>query len=621
MNGEFLEHPEKVSMLNDPFYKRKYVIGGIAVLVVLIYILRLLFIQVIDQSAQEKAENNAQLRQVVYPSRGLIYDRNGELLVANQPIYEVMLVVKEMGHDFDTLAFCNALNIDRDYFDTRMAYVTNRRKNRGYSPYSPQIFMEQMSKTDVAQLQQEQYKFPGISIRCRTLRAYTYPIASHVLGSIGEVNNNDITKDPYYAVGDYSGRDGIERIYEKQLRGTKGVEILMRDSKGRIQGPYKDGSLDRDAKAGTDLYLTIDRKTQQLAEQLLTGKIGSVVAIEPKTGEILAMASAPNWNPSELVGKERSANYQKLASDPHKPLVNRATQAQYSPGSTFKTLQALVGLQQGIITPQTKYPCSGPASSPIKCTHNHGAMNDLETGIEQSCNPYFWAMFRDLLQQDGYADENALFKQHFNDWRDQIISFGLGQRFLDTDISDQASGYIPTVKFYDKVYGKKGWKAITIRSLSIGQGEILVTPLQLANQAAAIANKGYYITPHLNHNDSMRVHRHNTAVDSVYFDVVQTGMERVMTNGTGRWYNIDTLHLCGKTGTVENVHGKDHAIFIGFAPKDNPQIAVAVAVENAGFGATWACPIATLIMEQYLTGEIGRKSLLERITNTNLMQQ
>ncbi len=606
-------------MLNDPFYKRKYVIGGIAVAVVLVYIVRLFFLQVIDQSTQEKAENNAQLRQVIYPSRGLIYDRNGELLVANQPIYEVTMVVKEMGQDFDTLGFCTALHIDREVFETRMHEMTDHRKNRGYSRFTPQVFMEQLNKEEVAQLQQEQYKYAGVSIRCRTLRDYTYPIASHVLGSVGEVNQTDLECDGYYAVGDYAGRDGIERTYEKQLRGYKGVRILMRDSRGRIQGSYREGSLDREAKAGTDLYLSIDRKAQQLAEELLRGKVGSVVAIEPKTGEILVMASAPNWPPGTLVGKERSANYQQLASDSNKPLINRATQAQYSPGSTFKTLQALVGLQEKAITPWTLYPCNGKQSSPIKCTHSHGSPVDLEEGIEQSCNPYFWAMFRDLLQRDGYADGNVLFKQNYTTWRNDILSFGLGQRFEDTDVSEQAAGYVPTVELYNKIYGSMGWKAITIRSLAIGQGEILVTPLQLANQAAAIANKGYYITPHLNRNDSMKSRIHTTSVDSAYFDVVQTGMARVMSNGTGRWYNVEDLQMCGKTGTVENVHGKDHALFIGFAPKDNPQIAIAVAVENAGFGATWACPIGSLIMEQYLTNEIGRKSLYERIANANLI--
>ena len=609
-------------MINDSLYRRKYLIGGIAVVVVLVYIVRLFMLQIIDQSTQTKAENNAQLRQTIYPSRGLIYDRNGELLVANQPIYEVTMIVREMKQEpFDTLGLCNALHISRDSFDIRMQNMTNRKKNRGYTQYAPQVFMPNLSQEEIAQLQQEKYKYPGVDIRIRTLRDYTYPIASHILGSVGEVNHNDIKQDNYYSAGDYSGRDGIERTYEKELRGKKGVKVFMRDSRGRIQGPYQQGQLDQDAEAGTDLHLSLDRQTQQLAEELMQNKIGSIVAIEPKTGEILAMVSAPNWNPNQLVGKERSANYQLLLNDSYKPLMNRATQAQYAPGSTFKILQALAALQVGAITPNTKYPCNGQTSTPIKCTHNHGSPVDLEEGIEQSCNPYFWALYRDMLQQDGYEDGHARFKEHYNDWREIIASFGLGERFAHTDIREQAKGYLPTTEFYNRVYGQKGWKAITIRSLSIGQGEILVTPLQLANQAAAIANKGYYITPHFNRNDSMKSDIHTTLVDSIYFDVVHQGMARVMTDGTGRWYNIPELQMCGKTGTVQNPHGEDHALFIGFAPMDNPQIAVAVAVENAGFGATWACPMATLVMEQYLTGEIKRNTLYERMVNANLIDK
>ena len=606
-------------MINDSLYRRKYFIGGIAVLVVFSFIIRLFFLQVIDQSTKEKAENNAQLRQTIYPSRGLIYDRNGELLVANQPIYEVTMVVREMTKvQFDTLGLCGALRITREEFEARMLEMTDRKKNRGYSRYSPQIFMQNLSQEEIAQLQQEKYKYPGIDIRIRTLRDYTYPIASHVLGSVGEVNYNDIERDNYYSVGDYSGRDGIERTYEEALRGQKGVKVLMRDSRGRPQGPYQQGKLDRDAQAGTDLYLSLDIATQQVAEKLLANKIGSIVAIEPQTGEILAMASAPYWDPRELVGKARSANYQKLLNDKNKPLMNRATQAQYSPGSTFKILQALTALQEKCITPNTKYPCNGQSSSPIKCTHDHGSPVDLEEGIEQSCNPYFWALYRDMLQQDGYEDGHVRFKEHYNDWREIVASFGLGEKFTNTDIREQAKGYLPTTEFYNRIYGQKGWKAITIRSLSIGQGKILVTPLQLANQVAAIANKGYYITPHFNRNDSMRSDVHTTLVDEKYFEVVHRGMARVMTEGTGRWYNIPELQICGKTGTVQNPHGEDHALFIGFAPMDDPKIAVAVAVENAGFGATWACPMATLVIEQYLTGEINRQALYDRMASANL---
>ena len=605
-------------MINDQYYRRRFVISGIAIGVVFVYIIRLFYLQVIDQSTKDQADNNALVKQTIYPSRGLIYDRNGELLVFNQPIYEITMVMREMGKDWDTTEFCRCLQINRDDFDGRISEIKDRRKNRGYSRWTPQVFMSQLKKEDIATLQEELFLFPGIQIQKRTLRDYTYNAAAHVLGSVGEVNQNDIDRDDYYARGDYSGRDGLEKTYELQLRGEKGVEVLMRDSRGRMQGSYQDGKLDRTAKAGTDLHTTIDIRLQLLAEELLAGKIGSAVAIEPKTGEILALASNPGWNPKVLVGKERSKNYNLLLKDPTKPLLNRATQAMYPPGSTFKTVQALVCLEQGAITPQTLYPCSGPASTPIKCTHHHGSPVALDRAIEQSCNPYFWCAFRDVLQKDGYGKNNEDFRRRYELWRNDVMSFGLGKKFEDSDIGNHASGSIPSTQLFDKFYGKTGWKAITIRSLSIGQGEILVTPLQLANQASTIANGGYYITPHLNKHDSMRIHRHDLNIESRHFDEVKNGMHRVMVYGTGRHYAIDSLNMAGKTGTAQNSHGKDHAIFIGFAPVDNPKIAVAVVVENAGFGATWAAPIASMMMEQYLTGEMKRKDLKKRIADAVL---
>ena len=605
-------------MINDKYYRRRYVISGIAIGIVLAYIIRLFYLQVIDQSTKDQADNNALVKQTIYPSRGLIYDRNGELLVFNQPIYEITITMRDMGEGWDTLAFCRTLSINREEFDQRIKEIKDRRKNRGYSRWTPQVFMSQLKKENIATLQESMFLFPGIQIQKRTLRDYTYKAAAHVLGSVGEVNQNDIDCDSYYTRGDYSGRDGLERTYEMQLRGDKGVEVLMRDSKGRMQGSYQNGELDEKAKAGTDLYTTLDIQLQLLAEELLSGKIGSAVAIEPKTGEILALASNPGWNPKVLVGKDRSKNYETLLKDPTKPLYNRATQATYSPGSTFKTIQALVCLHEKGITPHTMYPCSGPGSSPIKCTHHHGSPVSLENAIEQSCNPYFWCAFRDVLQKDGYGKENEDFRHRYELWRNDVMSFGLGQKFTDTDLGDQSSGSIPSIRFYDKYYGKTGWKAITIRSLSIGQGEILVTPLQLANQAATIANDGYYITPHLNKNDSMLTHRHNLDIEKEYFDILKDGMHRVMVYGTGRHYAVDSLHMAGKTGTVQNPHGRDHAIFIGFAPVEDPQIAVAVVVENAGFGATWACPVASMMIEQYLTGDVKRKDLKKRISNAVL---
>ena len=589
-------------MINDTYYKRRYVIAGIVIAVVAIYIVRLFALQIVDRSRRGQADNNALVRQPVYASRGLIYDRNDSLLVFNQPIYEVLIIMREMGTNFDTVGFCQALQIDTMAYNKRIAEIKDTRHNRGFSRYTPQVFMGQLQKEDISLLQERLYNFPGVSIRKRTLRDYTYNAASHILGSVGEVNQRDLEMDAYYQQGDYSGRDGIEKQYEVALRGTKGVEVLLRDNRGRIRGSYHDGELDHSPVAGENLQLGLDIKLQMLAEELIGEHIGSAVAIEPETGEILAMASMPGWDPKSLVGKKRGNNYMALLRDEHKPLMNRATQATYSPGSTFKTLQTLVCLHEGGIKPTTEYPCNGPQSSPIKCTHHHGSPVDLGMALEQSCNPYFWCAFRDQLQMDGYGHNNRAFRHRYELWRDDIMRFGLGQRFEDSDIPDQKGGSIPSTKLYDRYYGKTGWKAITIRSLSIGQGEVLVTPLQLANQAACLANEGYYITPHLLHNDSVMLSkRHDTGIDRAYFQIVKEGMARVMTKGTGRHHNFPKWHICGKTGTVQNPHGKDHAIFIGFAPKDNPKIAVAVAVENVGFGATWACPVACKMINMYLT--------------------
>ena len=608
-------------MINNDLYKRQYVVIAIAIVVVIVFIFRLFQLQVLDDSARDRAENISLVKQTIYPPRGLIYDREGRLLVYNQPVYEVMLVVRDMNRDntFDTLSFCRVLQIDRSAFDQRMADITNKAKNKGYSRFRPQVFMTQLNASDIAPLQEALYKFPGVSVRKRTLRDYNYASAAQVLGSIGEVNQRDIERDDYYQSGDYSGRDGIEKTYERELRGEKGVEILMRDNRGCIQGPYKNGEENLLPIAGNNLTITIDIQLQMLAEELLRGKIGSAVAIEPHTGEVLALASNPTWDPAILIGRSRNKGYQSLLNDPTKPLMNRATQAQYSPGSTFKTLQSLVCLQEGGITERTSFPCNGPGSTPIKCTHHHGSPVTLLNAIEQSCNPYYWQAYRDMLEKNGYGKGNSAFRQRYQLWVDDVKSFGLGARFNDSDIAEQSSGSIPSIALYDKIYGKTGWRAITIRSNSIGQGEVLVTPLQLCNLAATIANEGYYITPHLLKSDSLLDNIHHTAVEQKYFPVVKQGMSRVMTNGTGRWYQLpDSISSGGKTGTVQNHAGKDHAIFIGFAPVEDPKIAVAVVVENAGFGATWAAPVASLMMEQYLTDTIKRKPLKEKIANSIL---
>jgi len=602
-------------MINDSLQNRKYVITAIISAVIAVYIIRLFSIQVVETKYKQGAASNAFLNKTLYPPRGLIYDRNNNLLVYNKPAYDIAVIIREI-HDFDTLAFCRALNIDKQFFIKRMAEIKDRKKNLGYSAYTPQLFMTQLDIRDIATIQQMMYKFPGFYIQSRTLREYTYPYAAHVLGSIVEISQSRLDEDNYYVKGDYVGRDGLEYTYEKDLRGEKGVEVLLRDAKGRIKGKYENGKHDVAPKAGKNLITTLDIKLQMLGEQLLNGKIGGIVAIEPKTGEILAMVSSPTFNPSSLVGRQRTKNYIQLVSDPAKPLLNRSTQAQYSPGSTFKTIQALVCQQMGGIDTKTLFPCNGPESYPIKCTHHHGSPVNLLNGIEQSCNPYFWGAFRATLEKDGYGEKNKNFKRNYQIWRSYVLNFGFGKKFTDGDIYQQSSGNIPTEKYFNRYFGETGWRALTIRSLAIGQGEILVTPLQLSNAMAIIANKGYYITPHLNKADSLLKRVHRTSVEKKYFDIVDEGMWRVCEFGTARHYKVPNMSMCGKTGTVQNSRGKDHSIFVGYAPRENPQIAIAVVVENAGFGATWALPIASLMIEQYINGKIERTDLLERITTT-----
>jgi len=602
-------------MINDTLQNRRYVITIIMSAVIVVYILRLFSIQIIESKYKNGADSNAFLKKTQFPPRGLIYDRNHTLLVYNKPAYDIALIMREI-HDLDTLSFCKALNIDKQFFINRIAEMKDYKKNPGYSSYTPQFFMTQLGIEDIATIQQSMYKYPGFYIQSRTLRDYAFPSAAHVLGNIGEVSQKKIDDDDYYKQGDFAGRDGIEYTYEEQLRGEKGVEILLRDAKGRIKGKYENGKEDISPKAGQNLTLSLDAKLQILAEKLLTGKVGSVVAIEPSTGEILAMASSPSYDPSILVGRQRSKNYMQLVHDETKPLINRATQAQYSPGSSFKPVEALVLQQMGGINEHTMFPCNGPESYPIKCTHHHGSPVSLLSAIEQSCNPYFWNAFKQTVEKDGYGLKNVFFRRNYDDWVDRVKSFGLGSKFTDSDIYDQSRGYIPSQKFYNRVYrAQTGWRAITIRSISIGQGEVLATPLQLANVMAAIANEGYYITPHLNKCDSMLRKIHRCKVDKKYFPIVFEGMARVFEYGTARASKIDGLDMCGKTGTAENSHGKDHSIFVGFAPRDHPKIAIAVVIENAGFGATYAAPIFSLLVEQYIKGKITRTDLQDRITN------
>lgn len=602
-------------MINDSFGNRQYIVRIFIAILFAIFIIQLFNLQLIKDYG-EQADSNALLRRTIYAPRGLIYDRNGVLMVYNQPTYDILITMQELyvmkknKTPLDTLALCETLLITQTEFDKRIKDVKNR---MGYSSRVPQRFITQLSPSEYAVLQEKLHRFPGFTVQSRTLRNYVYPVGGHALGSIGEVSRSMIEKDSYYKPGDYAGVSGIEKSYEVALRGENGVEILLRDVVGRIKGKYKKGEFDKSAVAGENLTVTLDVQLQILAEELLQGKRGSVVAIEPSTGEVLAMASNPTWNPGALVGRDRSHNYFMLLNDPTKPLLNRATQGTYSPGSTFKTIQALVCQQEGGITPETLFPCNGQASSPIRCTHHHGSPVGLESAIEQSCNPYFWLAYRETLEKGGYGDRNTNFKANYQRWRNDVISFGLGPKFKDSDIPDQVHGSIPSIKTYNTWYGERSWRALTIRSNAIGQGEVQVTPLQLANSVAVIANGGYYITPHLHKCDTMLKHRHQSLIDEKYFPVVKEGMWRVCEYGTGRWYKLDSIPMCGKTGTVDNSHGRPHSLFVGFAPKENPKIAIAVVIETSGFGATWANPIASVLIEQYLTGEVKRKELANRL--------
>ena len=562
------------------------------------------------------AESNATRHNTIYPHRGLIYDRNGELLVYDEAAYDLMVIPGQV-EEMDTLEFCQLLNISDSTFKARL------RKAKNWSTYKPSTFVAQITKEEFGFIEEKLYKYPGFFVHSRSLRKYPQPIAAHLLGYIGEVNNREIEKDAYYRSGDYIGKSGLERFYEKELRGKKGVKIVMVDVHNREQGSYRDGKYDTVAVPGETLYLSLDAGLQAYGEQLMQNKIGSVVAIDPRTGEIVAFITSPTYDPNLLVGRIRSENYSNLSQDSLKPLLNRAIMGTYPPGSTFKMVNALVGLQEGVLHDYTAYSCYGPASTPISCTHDHISPLELQEAIEQSCNPYFWNVFRSIISNPKYPTV----VDAFNVWRDDVTSIGFGKKF-NTDIPFEQSGNIPTAELYDKIYTADHWNALTIRSLAIGQGEILVTPLQLANLSVVIANKGFYYPPHLVSaigTPDAKIEAFNerikTNFDEKYFDVVQQAMLEVFEgeHGTARWAKLEGVDICGKTGTVQNPHGKDHSMFIAFAPKDDPKIALSVIVENSGYGSTWAAPIASLLIEKYLNDTISRPQVEKRILDGNLI--
>lgn len=596
-------------MANDYRYEnRKFVVVGIVLAIVFVFIYRLYNLQIVNDKYKAHAESNAFLNKTLYPSRGVMYDRNGKLLVSNQPAYDVMVCMRSV-KDLDTLAFCQSLGITREFFDKRMADVKNRRLNPGYSSYTDQLFLSQLTAEDFAMFQEQLYKFSGFSIQRRSIRQYNYPVAGHLFGDLGEVSKNDIAKDEYYVRGDFIGKQGIESYYEKLLRGEKGKEVLLRDAYGRVKGRYMDGDMDVAPIPGKNLTLSLDIELQALAERLLQNKIGSVVAIEPSTGEVLCMASSPTFDPQMLVGRKRGENHRLLSQDKQKPLLNRAIMGTYPPGSTFKTSQALTFLQEDIVTPTTSFPCAlgfNHKGLHVGC-HAHSSPIALAPSLATSCNSYYcWGLYRMIGAEKYGSSQEALTR-----WKDHMVAMGFGYR-LGIDLPGEARGFIPNAAFYDKWYGKR-WSGLTIASISIGQGEVTLTPLQIANLGATIANRGHYITPHIVKGiegsplDSLYTTPKHTMVESRHYETVIQGMREAVLNGTCVSANLPDIEVCGKTGTAQN-KGKDHSAFMGFAPMSDPKIAVAVYVENGGFGAVFGVPIGALIMEQYLTGTLSEES-------------
>ncbi len=603
---------------------RRFIIIGGVIFVILIYVVRLFFLQLVNVEYKASADNNAFLKKTLYPARGVIYDRNDKLLVYNQPAYDVMLIMREI-QPFDTLDFCRTVGITKEIFDKRIADIKNRALNPGYSSYVPQVFMNQLSTNEYGILQEKLYKFPGFYIQNRTVREYTYPNAALLLGNIGEVNRRDIRADDYYVQGDYAGRAGVERSYEKVLRGEKGVEILLRDAHGRIKGRYEEGLHDMAPVSGKNLKLSIDIELQIYAEQLLHNKLGSIVMIEPSTGEVLCLATSPSYDPNLLVGRQRGKNHLLLENDPLKPLFDRSIMGTYPPGSTFKTTQGLTFLQEGVITPERMYSCARGYTfrGGKPACHGHGSPLALVPAIATSCNSYFcWGLHDMLDSRKRYPTVQDAFEK----WKGYMVSMGFGYQ-LGIDLPSEQRGYIPNSKVYDKYYRGR-WNSSTIISIAIGQGEILATPLQICNLASTIANRGYYIVPHVVKEiedtalDSIYTNRKQTLVDTKHYEVIAQGMRAAVVGGTCRGLNMKDVEVCGKTGTAENPHGKDHSACMAFAPYHEPKVAIAVYVENGGFGATIAVPMARLMLERYFYGEVTPESkgmYEDRILNTVIL--
>ena len=597
------------------YENRTYIIGGFFGLVILIFIVRLFSIQVLDDSFKTSSENNVIRKQTDYPRRGLIYDRNNELIVYNEAAYDLMITPKQ-ATVLDTGLICSLLEIDTINLMNRIE------KARKYSMYKASVLMKQISVETYTKLQENMFLMPGFFVQTRTLRKYPFSTASHLLGYVGEVGQKTVKNKPYYKEGDYIGISGIEKAYEDKLRGVKGVKLLLKDVHNNIKGSFNNGKFDIKSKPGKNLQSSIDIFLQNYGESLMKNKRGSIVALEPSTGEILCLVSSPSYDPNNLVGRKRSGNYLTLNEDTiNKPLFNRASLAQYPTGSTFKLINALIGLQEKVIYSGTRYGCDegyvyGEEKRKMKC-HPHRTPLNLIESISNSCNAYFCNVYRAIIEKYPNTYEG------YDVWRNYVTSFGLGN-WLNNDLPTGQKGFVPTQNFYDRIYGKNRWKSLTNLSLSIGQDALLTTPIQMANMTAAIANRGYYFTPHIVKSidndsiDSRFTKPIYTMVDSSLFEIVIKGMQEVVEDeelGTSNIAKMDDITVCGKTGTAQNPHGEDHSIFIGFAPKDNPKIALAVYVENGGWGSTWAVPIGSLMIEKYLNDTVKRDWLEKKITN------
>lgn len=596
--------------------KRRYYIILVALgLLTLIYLISLFNIQVIKKSYKEKANRNALRYLTEHPARGLIYDRNDSLLVYNDAAYDLMVVPNEL-REFDTAELCRVLDITKDMVISRIE------KAKRYSMIVPSLFEQQISKEDYGFLQEKMYEFAGFFVQERTLRHYPNPIAAHILGYVSEVDENDIEKDGYYNMGDYIGKSGIEKAYEHLLRGEKGKRVVLVDAHNREVGSYDNGSQDIVAVPGTSIWSTIDMQLQRYGEELMKNKRGSIVAIEPKTGEILCIISSPSYDPNLLVGTARPKNYKKLLDDPDKPIFNRALQASYPPGSTFKLANGLIALQDGIVNANTIYSCSGGGyhigNHTVHC-HNCGGLN-IYTAIQRSCNTYFCRAYYNILSN---RRKYKNIQEAYTAWLSYMQSMGFDQKY-DTDLPYETKGRIPEASYFDKKY-RGSWNGNTVVSMGIGQGEAAVTPLQMANFLAVIANKGYYIKPHVVRATGTKDNLYTDFNEKIYsdidprhFETVLEGMKLVVTSGTGRGAKIDGIEVAGKTGTAQNPHGADHSVFALIAPADDPEIVIFCLVENGGFGASVACPIASLMAEKYLTGEVKRADLEKRMKEMHL---